>query len=510
MRTNNSLRNIAVTIVCQAIKLILNFIVRMLFIKILVSDYLGLEGLFSNILSVLSLAELGIGQAISFALYKPLKENDKELIKSIMKFFKSAYVTIGLFILIFGLLLNPFIPYFVNGEININENLYLVYSLYVLSVGLSYFSSYKRELINADQKLYVTNTYVYSCLIIMNVLQILGLLLFKKYYIFLLVKVIIVCIENILITRKANKLYPFLLEKKVKKINSKKLTEVKKNIVGTISFKVGKVVVNSTDNIIISKFLGLSLVGIYSNYRLIITSLTGIITQLFTSITASIGNLGAEENKAKSYDVYTKIYFIGFWIYSLCAICLYFLINDFITIWIGKKYLLDNIVVILICVNFFLVGISSVNSVFRDAYGLYWKGKFKPIIEVLVNLILSLLLVDKYGIMGVLLGTLCSNIFVNFWWESLILYKNIFDKQLRVYFKMFFKYLSVTLFIIFLLYTIFHYIIISNVILLFIIKIIIAFLLINVIYIILYKNKDEFKFYINIIKKLKLKMINKK
>ena len=353
MRTKNSVLNVSFTMIGQAIKLLLNFVVRFVFIKTLSVDYLGLDGLFTNILLVLSLTELGVGQAITYSLYEPLKEKNTEKIKSIMNLFKKSYIFIGCFILFVGLSLNPILKFLINNNSNIPENINIIYSLSVISVALSYFASYKRELLNADQKLYMSNICIYSCLIVMNILQIAFLILTRQYYIFLLIKIAMIIIENIMISIVVDKQFPFLKDKHVNKLDKNTSTKIKKNILGAVFYKVGKVGINASDNIIISKILGLAVVGFYSNYRLIISSITNILNQLFSSLTASIGNLGVEKDDKKNYSVFKNFYFIGFCIYSIISIFLVFVLNNFIEIWLGKDYMFNNAIVYIIVINFF-------------------------------------------------------------------------------------------------------------------------------------------------------------
>ncbi len=501
MRTKNSLKNMSVVLIGQFIKVLLNFIVRLIFVRVLTAEYLGLEGLFSNILTVLSLAELGIGQAITFSLYAPLKNNNIPKIQALMNLYKKAYITIGLFILIVGLSLNPFLRYFIKEAPDIRENLNVIYSFYVLTIALSYFASYKRELINADQKMYISNMCIFGCLVIMNVFQILGLIITKQYIVFLIVKIIVVLIENILISKKADKLYPYICEKNKERISKNDMKKIKKNIFGAIAYKLGKVGVNATDNIIISKYIGLVTVGLYSNYRLISTSASTILNQLCSSITASVGNLGTKD-KNKVYSIFNKVYLGGFWIYALVSVGLLILLNDFVELWLGKDYLLSQNIVVLIVLNFFLNGISSIIAIFRDAFGLYWKGKVKPIVELIVNLVFSLALVHHFGLLGVLIGTLISNIFVNLWWEVKILYNDIFLRSLLDYFKMFLKNLGLMVISIFIIYIVLSAISINNIYLLFVFKVFLVLIITNLVFYMTYRNTDEINFYKKIVKKI--------
>lgn len=501
MRTKNSIKNATISFITQVIKITLNFIMRIYFVKILVNDYLGVEGLFSNILLVLSLAELGVGQAMAYALYGTLKNKNTKKLKSLMNYYKKAYLSIGAIILILGISITPFLDFLIKDKPNINENFYVIYILYVISIASSYFSSYKRELINADQKMYISNIYIMICLVIMNILQIAGLLLTKQYLIFLIIKIIMIWVENIAISVKANKLYPFLKEHNVEKIDKKDLKPIKKNIYGTILYKIGRVGVNSTDIIILSKYIGLGIVGVYSNYRLIVVSISGILNQVISSITSSVGNLGKDDPQ-KSYQVYKKIYFITFWIYSLCSLGIYFLINDFVNLWLGNDYLLENKVIIILSINFFITGLTSIITVYRDAYGMYWRGKLKPLLELLINLVISLALVRKHGLYGVLLGTLISNVCINIWYEAKILYKEAFREKFTNYFTNLFKLIIPMIISIIFIQFVLSIISIQNSPLILIIKFITIVIITNLIYILFYRKKEEFKYCLILINKI--------
>ena len=290
----------------------------------------------------------------------------------------------------------------------------------------------------------------------------------------------------------------------IKKINKKDLKEIRKNIFGSIFYKVGRVGVNSTDNIILSKYIGLGSVGLYSNYRLVVTSISSILNQIISSITASVGNIGKSNNK-KIYLLFKRTYFATFCIYSFSTLLFYFLINDFISLWLGKEYVLANDIVILISINFFLNGINTIISVYRDAFGLYWKGKIKPAAEVIINLVFSIILVKDYGVYGVLLGTLISNITVNLWVEVYILYHEIFKEKLLLYFTSLLKYISILLIDIIILLLIFSLITINNLLLLLITKTILIIIVTVIIYILFFHKKDEFTYFLNIIKNIRKK-----
>ena len=395
-RTKNSIINISVALIGQLLGLIVSFIARIFFIRILGAEYLGVNGLFTNILTILSLVELGIGPAIIFSLYKPLAENNIKKVKALMKFYQKVYVIIGIIIIILGIGIIPLLPYLVKDTPDI-PNLNYVFLLFVFNTAISYFYSYKRNLIIADEFRYIATIYRYSFFIILNIFQIIFLYITGSYMLFLITQIVFTLLENIAASRRADKMYPFLKQKGYEKIDRDTVQEIKKNTKAMVLHKIGGIVVTSTDNILIAANVGILWVGLYSNYQLIINALNTIIGQFFTAITASVGNLGAKESKNKSLLVFQNLFFFNFWIYGLSAICLYFLVNPFIEVWVGKEFFLGIDIVLILVINYYINGMRQSVLTFTDAFGLYWYSRYKPIFEAIINLIVSLALAPKFG-----------------------------------------------------------------------------------------------------------------
>lgn len=433
-RSKKSIKNFIYALVGQSLGLIVSFISRIVFIKILGSEYLGLNGLFTNILTVLSLAELGIGEAITFSLYKPLADDDREKCAMLMQFYKKTYICIGLIILVVGISITPLLPFLIKDIPNI-EYINIIYILFVINTSFSYFYSYKRNLIIADQKRYIATFFRYLFYVILNVTQMIFLLINHSYFIFLILQITFTIIENLCISVKANKMYPYLKNKNSTRLDKKSKNEIVKNTKAMMMHRIGSVVVNSTDNLLLSAFSGLSVVGIYSNYYLIINALNLVFGQFFNSLTASVGNLIASEDKNKQYDIFKKIDFLNFWIYSFSSICLLCLLNNFIEVWLGKEYVFSYSIIIIIIINFYVNGMRKTILMFKDAAGLFYQDRWKSIIEAIINLIVSIILVIKYGAIGVFIGTFVSSITTCLWVEPFVLYKYCFDKNVKNYFK---------------------------------------------------------------------------
>lgn len=501
MRTKNSIKNITAALGGQFFAILFSLITRAVFVKTLSSEYLGLDGLFSNILTILSLIELGVGPAMTFSLYKPLADSDNEKIKSLMELYKKLYFIIGSAMIIIGILFLPFLDFFINTDIRI-DNIKFIYILFLLNTALPYFFTYKTSLLITDQKKYIYNIYHYLFFVIYNVLQIIILFLTHNYILFLSVQIVIVCVQNIVIVNKVNKLYPFIKEKNVNKLDSDTEKNISKNVKAMIFHKLGSVLVTSTDNLIISKLVGLSAVALYSNYYLITNSLKKIISQIFDSVISSVGNLVAKENTEKVYDIFEKIFFFNYWIYAVTGVCLAVLLNDFIYLWVGKDYVFSFEILLIIVINYYLNGMRKSVLVFRDSMGLYWYDRYKPIFEALINIVFSVILAKKYGILGVFIGTLISNILTNLWIEPFVLYRYGFSKSTSCYFKRLFVYIVYTIILYIITNTISAYLFSKINFVSFIAKSLFSFIFINVCLIILNYKNQNYRYYKNLLKKI--------
>lgn len=432
-RTTKGIRNLYFSLGSSFLVLFLSFINRSVFVKHLSSEYLGLNGLFSNLLGFLALAELGVGSAINYALYRPLSKNDTDTVKAIMGLYKKFYVAIGTFILIAGLALTPFLSYLIKDVPDNIPYLALYYMLYVLNSAVSYFYTYKRSLIICDQKEYISYTTTTIQRIVTTILQILILVLSNNYTLYLIASIVCTVGENILISSIANRLYPFLKERKKSEIDKDIQKSIYSNIFALMIHKIGAAVVFSTDNIIISKFVGLHAVGLYSNYTLVVTSINNILGKAFNSITASAGNLIVESNPSHTKDVLYNILFANMWVYGFCSTCLLTLLEPFIGLWLGSDFLLSKDILFVVILNFYITGMRKTIWVFKDAGGIYKQDRIKPIIEALLNVVFSIPLAIKIGVAGVLIGTILSTILFPFWYEARAFFKAQFRTGIREY-----------------------------------------------------------------------------
>lgn len=509
-RTSNSIRNFTVVFFEQVVYNIISFICRTIFIVTLGKTYLGYSGLFSDILTLLSLAELGVGTAITYFMYKPTADEDYEKVVAYLNFYKKIYRCIGTIIGIIGICLTPFINIFISGVDNI-ENLNIIYLLYLFNTTVSYFFSYNRSILITQQKNYIISIIYMITVFLQNIFQIISLLLFKNYIVYLIIQIVFTFLNNLMIYIYVEKSFSFLKQYKNAKLNKKEKNKLFENIKAMFANKLSSAVVTSTDNVLISKFVSTVVLGIYSNYTLFVNMFRTIITKIFDSIVGSVGNLVATESKKKSLDIFYNILFGNFWLVSYCCVMLFVFINPFIKLWIGADYLLSGTIIIFICINLYMRLMRNTLLSFLDTYGLFKELKIKSVLEALINLFVSLLFVlqFKMGVIGVLLGTFISNLMTNFWYEPYILFKKRFEDKIIIYFYNIFKYLFISI----LMATIMYFININlreceNIFML-VIRVIVFSIVLNVVYYIIFRKNNCLIFYCNCFSKLKKRWIRK-
>ncbi len=428
-RTKNASRNIFFGVVLKIYQILIPFVMRTAMIYLMGIQYLGLNSLFSSVLQVLNLAELGVGSAMVFSMYRPIAEDDQVTICALMKLYKYYYRMIGLVIAILGCVLTPFIPKLINGEVPVGINIYI---LYLLNLGATVFSywlfAYKNSILQAHQRndvvskvTLVTNTLQYA-------LQILVLWALKNYYAYLIVALFTQVVTNVVTAYAANKLYPQY--KAQGKLPKETVKEINQRIKDLFTAKVGMVIYDSADTVIISAFLGLTMLAVYQNYYFILTSLTGFITIIFSACTAGIGNSIVVETKQKNYFDLQKFTFIICWIAGFCSACLLCLYQPFMELWVGKELMLNMSAVVCMVVYFFIRQLNSLLNLYKDASGMWHEDKFRPLAAALTNLILNLILVQFIGIYGVILSTVIAISVVGMPWLLHNLFVVVFEKEM--------------------------------------------------------------------------------
>ena len=430
-RTKNSMLTMLTSGVRQALTLILTFVSRTVFIHVLGAEYLGLNGLFSNILSLLALSELGIGSAISFYLYKPLVDKDQDRIRVLMTFYKKCYELVGVFIIVIGCSLMPFLKYIVNFDQGVDVNLYIVYFLYILNSASSYFLfAYKQALVTANQEQYKIEKINILFTFINCIADIVILLIFRDYIVYLISKFSLVLLKNFIIGVRIDKEYPYIKSKGDEKLSKEELKLFFNDLKSVALFRVGSTLFNATDNIIISIMLGTVFVGYYSNYFLIISQLTLVIGLIIRSFTASIGNVVAKENKQKQYKIFKQLDFGVFVVGTICTTCLFQLFNSFVRLWVGRideNYVLSQTVVFFLSISFYFDTTTQVMNSYREASGNFATGRSLQLFGGITNIVLSVVLGYFFKMEGIFAATVVCKGFITVTPFVIGVAKNVFS-----------------------------------------------------------------------------------
>lgn len=489
-RTKNAERNAVSAIGNKLIILGLTFISRKFFIEYIGVEYLGINGLFANVLTLLSMADLGLGTAMNVSLYKPIAEEDTDRIAALLNYFRKLYIYIAIGVTCVGLAIMPFLKYLVNMEQEI-PHLYLYYLVFVLKNTASYLFIYKSALIRADQKTYLINSVEIYINIIKVIVQFIVVVTLKNYLMYIIFDVVAVVAQNFVVSHRADRQYPFIGGNNILDNIEKK--EIFSDISSVFLYKIAWSLLNGTDNILMSVIVGTVYVGLYSNYLTVTNSLETFIALLFTSLTASIGNLVATESEKKRYDMFKTMQMIGFWICGIVTVGLLFLTQDFIQLWFGKKLLLDNLTLVAIVINVFFSTCMRPVWTFREGTGMYRQIRYIMFVTAILNLVLSIVLGNIMGISGIIFATSISKLATYFWYEPNILFKSFFKVNPKKYYMEYIENIILIVISLLLSYILIHFIEKISI-GCWILKAIICMVIVNVLYFLKYYRTTEFKY----------------
>ncbi len=433
-RTQAAAKNLKSAFFGIFINLVLNFSGRKIFVLVLGKEYVGLSSLFGNLLNILSICDLGFSGAVTYALYRPLSKKDFATVTDIMRIFKSVCRATGFFIFGIGLLLLPYIDNLV-GEVDRVENIGTIYVLFLLSQSLAYLFQYRRILLFSDQKNYVSQNFQYAFGILSTAACAVALVVTKNYYLYLSVQILVQLAEDISLSRFVKKLYPQVDFKSKRKVPRKLVRKLFRDTLQLQPNNIGSTLLRSTDNFVVAQLFGVAQNGVYSNYNMLLGTAGMISLRLVGAITASVGNLGAGENREKVKRVFSVTMLISFFFTCVCTTVLCVLSSDFITLWLGKGMTLPFSVSCTLAASFFVSGLRQGVLIFRDAYGLYRKERIKPFAEVAISLALTIFFGKRMGIVGVYFGQLCASVFACLWYEPYILYKYGFHESAVGHYK---------------------------------------------------------------------------
>lgn len=448
MRFKNSLFNSIIAATTYIIIYIFSFLNRAIFVRYLSADYLGVNSLFAEMISVLSLTELGIGTSIVYMMYKPLCENDITQIRKLMGYYRKSYLIVEIVMSLLAIIMLPILKSIIKG-IFIKENVFFIYFLFVFHNISSYFFAYKKSILVADQKIGITSIIDAFFKVIQYIIQCIVLIARHDYIAYLLVPIIMQITNNVVVTIYVNRKYP-----QYKKCNGQlgdnEKKEIRTNIKAMFLNRIGGKVIYSTDSIVLSVCINTLVVGYYSNYQLIFFAGLSLIEKPFSGAIASIGNFSIKKSKVEARHLFELMNFIAFWVISLMDILIYLLIDDFICLCFGNEYVLDKSIKTALCIYFYLNAMRRPALLFWEALGLFRYFKYKPLIESSINLFVSVILAKKVGLIGVILGSICSIVLTSVWVDPLIVCRYGISMNFEKYLKRYVKYMITFLIVMFL------------------------------------------------------------
>jgi O-antigen/teichoic acid export membrane protein len=421
--------------------------------------------------------------------------------KSLMRFYKKSYRVVALIVTVIGLAIMPFLGLIV-GKISIPENISFIYLLFLLDVVLSYLLAYKRSMLYADQKNYVVNGVHTGYTITVNVLQMLTLVFTANFILYLVIKIIMRIVENVVLNTIADKRYPFLKDKDVLPLDATIKKDIFTKIKALFFHKIGSFIVLSSDNIIISAFLGVAMVGLYANYLLVITAIGTLVSQVFSAITASVGHLLVTSSPEKSHEVYKRVRFANFWLAAFVSIGLLVSMDSFVKIWIGEQFILPLGVLIALAINLYLNLFRSALGSFKEAAAIFHEDRFVPIVESAVNIVAAIILLHFFGLAGVFMGTICSNFVLHLFSYPRYVFTKLFKRSYAEYYKEFVSYLIVALLVGLITFGTSRMVIVENSILQLAINVAISLVVPNVLFYVLYRKSEEFNYFKTLVGKM--------
>ncbi|MBR2122894.1 MAG: polysaccharide biosynthesis protein [Lachnospiraceae bacterium] len=428
-------RNIAFGYLGMLVTAPASFVLRTIFIHRLSDTLLGINSTYANILSILSMAELGIGTALNYSLYEPAANHDTSRIKSYMRLYRRSYHVIGLVVAVLGILLSPFLQYLVKnpGGVSVGD-LRLYYFIFLFNTVSTYFVSYKYSLVNAEQKNYIQTNIITATKLCSVFLQIIVLLLFRSFLLYLLADAFVQLVQKVFVSIYLDRMYPYLKDKDVKPLEKAETNEIKRRTGAVLLLKVGDAARLQTDALIISSMIAVAVAGVVDNYQMIVTVAGNFINIIFNSVVSGFGNLVAKESRSRQYDVYRAYRLLAVWLFGYITCGMYILISPLIRQWLGPEWLLPSAAVFCMLTDFYLKGDRNVLNNFRAAAGIFEPDRFLPIIMGIVNLILSVWLCRRIGVTGIYIGTVVSGLIGNIV-RPVKLYRACFDRPYTDYFR---------------------------------------------------------------------------
>lgn len=490
-RTKNASRNIKFGIVLKVYQIFMPFLMRTVMMYTLGEHYLGLNSLFTSILQVLNLAELGVGTAMVFSMYEPIADDDEITLCALLKLYKLYYRIIGLVILFFGVILTPIIPRLISGDVPADMNVYVLYLLNLMATVLSYWLfAYRNSVLQAYQRNDMISKITICTETIKFGIQYCALFFLRNYYYFVIVILLTQILNNIVTAIVSKRMFPHLIPKG--KLDEKKVRAINQKIKDLFTSKLGYTIVNSADTIVISAFLGLAILAKYQNYYYIMSSVIGFMNIIYASVTAGVGNSMLTKTIEENYEDFKTFTLLVSFVSGVCGACFLTLFQPFMVIWMGKKMLLPNAMIVLFCFYFWFYEFVMMISVYKDAGGIWHEDRYRPLIAGIVNLILNLILVNIIGLYGIVISTILSQVCISLPWIIVNVNNIVFRKEPKAYFILFIKNTLIVICSCIIVYIVNSFINLNGA-LSIITRGIVALIISSVVQLLLFKNDENYK-----------------
>lgn len=498
-RTRNVINNTVASVIFKIVYILSQFVLRTVFIYTLGNEYVGISGLFTDILSVLSLMEMGLDVSMVYALYKPLAEDDHVRISALLKFYKKVFNWCGVIVIIIGVSCVPFLRYIMKGEPNIVEDIRLIFMMYVFTSAFSYFLIYKSILLRANQRSRLISKWSSIIQILECIIEVVLILLFKMFFIYLIVRFIMSVVRNVILSYISTKEYSQYFQNNSGSLEKEEVKYLVKNIMCLTAYNLSGVAINSTSSIFISVFVGTIEIAIIGNFTLIVNSVRAAIEQIVNVSKPSIGNLAATSSIRQQELVFERMNFISFYIACFCTVCFYTLLNLFVgDIWLDPKYEISNNVIAILSINFYIAIMVFPVESFRTANGLFIQGWFRPIVMAIMNIVLGFLLGKEWGVLGIFLAITISRLSTQVWFDSYLVYKIVFNKKPWKYYRDYVFRFFFTIFLCLFVKYVFDCIELKNVYLNFFIGFLVSFVIINIFFFLLFYKNENMKYMISV------------
>lgn len=490
-RKRNVYRAVYTGLLSKMINLFFPFIIRTLLIHKLGTEYVGLDSLFTAILQVLSLTELGFCSAMVSNMYRPIAENDYILTNALLNFYRKVYIYIGWLIFVIGLVLIPVLPHLIKDGYPSAINIYILYLIFLFNSVVSYFlCAYRSSLFTALQRTDLNNNIDSLSKALMYVAQIMILVLIPNYYLYVIWIPLCTIVVNLVREYISRRLYPqYHPENQISKELKK---EIYKRVGALAGHKLGSVVTSSICNIFISAYLGLGILGIFNNYYYILNAVMGVIVIFYNALLGSIGNSIASESVEKNFKDFKQVMLFYMWIIGVCTTLLLCLYQPFMRLWLGEKMMVSMDIVFVLCLYFLVWKAIDVIKIYKDAAGMWWADKYKPYVSVMVNILLNFFFIGELGITGVLLSTIICQLFIELPWSVYVFFKLYFKKSQWYFYSRFLPYMLCIIGVAYICYLVSEKLDIANQFVGFIIKAFVTLVITNVLYIVLTYKSIEF------------------